>query len=105
MAINQNSGEVISLEEAQDYTKTFQADFPNDLKSFFVGINKLTLILEQPDCIGVRIYNGYSEEDNAKNLVLVGVGPDGEDVTEGVILERLIACPRFCPKNSSLLGD
>lgn len=105
MEINQNSGEVISLQEAQDYTKTFQADFPNDLKSFFVGINKLHLILEQPDCIGVRIYNGYSAKDNVKNLVLVGVGRDGEDVTEGVILERLVICPRFCPKSSPLIGD
>ncbi|WP_240345267.1 hypothetical protein [Flavobacterium sp. CLA17] len=84
MEINQNSGEVISLQEAQDYTKTFQAAFPNDLKSFFVGINKLTLILEQLDCIGVRIYNGYSGKDNAKNLVLVGVGLDGEDLNQGV---------------------
>lgn len=96
---------MISLQEAQDYTKTFKADFPNDPKSFFVGINELTLILEQPDCIGVRIYNGYSAKDNEKNLVLVGVGPDGEDVTEGVILERPVAGPRFCPKNSLLLGD
>jgi hypothetical protein len=75
------------------------------LNHFFVGINKLTLILEQPDCIGVRIYNGYSGNDNAKNLVLVGVGADSEDLNQGIILERLIACPRFCPKNSPLIGD
>lgn len=105
MEVNKNSGEDISLQEAENYTKSYQRDYPNDFKSFFVGINNLNLILEQPDCIGLRIYNGYSENEKVKNLVLVGVGSDGEDLTNGVILERLITCPRWCPKNSPLIGD
>jgi hypothetical protein len=37
------------------------------------------------------------------NLVLVGVDKNGEDITQGVILERLTICPTHCPKNSVLI--
>lgn len=103
MAINSNSSDQITLEEAIAYTHNAQTAFPEQPKSFFVGINKLNLILEQQGCIGVRIYNGYSEKEHIKNLVLVGVDSEGEDMTNGVILERLVICPRFCPKNSPLM--
>lgn len=59
MATDKNTGEVITLEEAIDFTHSFQTRNPDELKSFFVGINKLNLILEQKDCVGLRIYNGY----------------------------------------------
>lgn len=73
MAIDKNTAEIITLEEAIDFTHSFQRRNPDELKSFFVGINKLNLILEQKDCVGLRIYNGYSTETRKNNMVLVGV--------------------------------
>lgn len=103
MAIDKNTGEEITLKEAIDFTHAFQTQNPDELKSFFVGINKLNLILEQTDCIGLRIYNGVNPQTNKNNLVLVGVDKNGEDMTNGVILEDLFNCPAYCPKSSPLM--
>lgn len=103
MATDRNTGEVITLAEAIDFTHSFQSRNPDELKSFFVGINKLNLILEQEDCIGIRIYNGYNTNTEKNNLVLVGVDEEGEDITNGVILEHLVICPPKCPKSSPLI--
>ena len=103
MKIDKNSAEVITLEDAVKYTHSFQEKNPDAIKSFFAGSDKLKLILEQKDCIGIRIYNGYNTEQNRLNLVLIGVDMSGEDMTSGVILEELTPCPNICPKSSDLI--
>jgi hypothetical protein len=103
MAIDKDTAEIITLDEAIDFTQSFQTRNPDELKSFFVGINKLNLILEQEDCVGLRIYNGYNTNTQKNNLALVGVDEEGEDITNGVILEDLSPCPRICPKSSPLI--
>lgn len=105
MEIDKNTGEVITLKKAIDFTHSSQTRNPDELKSFFVGINKLNLILEQKDCVGLRIYNGYNTVTQKNNLVLVGVDEKGEDITNGVILENLNPCPVYCPKSSPLIKD
>lgn len=103
MTINRNTGEVVTLETAVNYTHSFQNDSPDAIKSFFVGSEKLKSILRQEGCIGVRIYNGYDAETNKENRVLVGVDASGEDISEGVIVEELSPCPSHCPKSSPLI--
>ena len=103
MSINNNTGEVITLDEAIDFTHTYQNNNPDEIKSFFAGINKINRILGQDDCIGIRFYNGEDPVTGKNNLVLVGVDKNGEDITQGVILERLLTCPFHCPKNSVLI--
>lgn len=103
MAIDANSSSVITLTEAISYTHTFQGENPGAIKSYFVGINKLNLILAQDNCIGVRIYNGAVVGSNEIKLVLVGVDNNGEDMTSGVMLQDLVPCPAMCPKGSSLM--
>lgn len=103
MSINNNTGEVITLDEAIDFTHTFQDNNPDEIKSFFAGINKINRILGQDDCIGIRFYNGTDPVTGQNNLVLVGVDQNGEDITSGVIVEKLITCPNFCPQNSALI--
>lgn len=103
METDKNTGEVITLKEAIDFTHSFQVKNPDELKSFLLGVNKLNLILEHNDCIGLRIYNGYNTETSKNNLVLVGIDTNGEDITNGVILENLNPCPPDCPKSSPLI--
>lgn len=103
MTIDKNSGEVISLDEAINFTHSFQEINSNSIKAFFAGTNNINRILEQKDCIGIRIYNGYDIAKNKTNLVLVGVDASGEDIKNGVIVERLNPCPTNCPKNSPLI--
>lgn len=104
MAIDKNSGEVITLKEAIDFTHSFQELNPDFIKSYFVGIEKINLILDQENCIGLRIYNGYNTTDEKTNLVLVGVDKNGNDLVDGIILERLTPCPPYCPKSSPIIG-
>ncbi|RYE00307.1 MAG: hypothetical protein EOP54_00560 [Sphingobacteriales bacterium] len=103
MAIDKNSAQIVTLQEAQSYTHTFQNGHPNETKAFFAGLNKLNLILEQKGCIGIRIYNGQKPSSTTKNLVLVGVNDAGEDMELGPLLEHLIPCPPTCASTSSLL--
>lgn len=104
MTLDNNTGSEITLEEAKDYTHAFQEDNPGAIKSFYVGAKKLKLILDQEECVGVRIYNGYDTDQNNKpNLVLVGVDKMGEDMTDGIILDKLETCPSLCPGSSTLI--
>lgn len=103
MTIDRKTGVVITLNEAINYTHSFQNENPKAIKSYFVGSEKLALILEQKNCIGVRIYNGYDTKTNKENRVLVGVDTSGEDMSTGVIVEELSPCPTACPKESPLI--
>jgi hypothetical protein len=93
---------IISLEEAKKLTSNFQSRLQGDqVRAHYVSKEGLQQLLEQENCVGVRIY--YGETDDGKpELVLVGVTEDGRDLTEGVILERTMPCPPYCPSVSDL---
>jgi len=104
MSINPNSGEKISLDVALELVSAFRSNHPKDIKASFVGIEKINLILSQPNCIGVRIYNGYDNGTGQLSPVLVGVDATGKDMTNGVILDRLMPCPSYCDTGSELFS-
>lgn len=96
------TGAVITLDEAEALTGAYQSNFPAEPKAFFIGAERLKQVLDQEDCIGIRIYNGYDEAEGKKNMVLVGVGITTEDMTDGVILDKLARCPGHCDTGSPL---
>lgn len=102
MSINSTSGEIITLTEAKNYTRSFQDLNPNQIKAFYVGKEKLLQILSQPDCIGIRIFNGHDTNEGVDNRVLIGVDSNTDEMSEGIILEKLVPCPSFCSANSVL---
>ena len=102
MALDANTGSIITLTEAQGYVAAFRALYPDEVKAFFVGANKINSILEQTNCIGIRIYNGYDEEAGTMNQVLVGVDNNEQDMSGGVIVEKLFPCPKYCDELSPL---
>jgi hypothetical protein len=104
MEINENTGGEITLADAQKYVGAFRTKYPNEVKAFFIGSKNVEKILEQADCIGIRIYNGYDSGANRLNLVLVGVDDKGEDMTEGVIMDQLKPCPSHCDGTSALMN-
>lgn len=103
MAKDKKAAAVITLDEAITYTHSFQKRQPEAIKSFFVDTEMLNRILEQEDCVGIRIYNGDEPVTNKENRVLVGVDKDGEDMSNGIIVEELSPCPVHCPKASPLI--
>jgi hypothetical protein len=52
-------------------------------------------LLAQAGCAALRIYHGRNA-DGSPALVLIGVDADGDDMTEGIILEWNYPCPPFC---------
>jgi len=52
-------------------------------------------LLAQPGCVGLRYYHGR-HADGSSAIVLVGVDDKGNDMTDGVLLERQFPCPPYC---------
>jgi len=102
MAFNGDEGSVVTLAEASGWTANYRRTIPaGEIISQFVGRNKLMEILNQDDCMGVRIYYGIGD-DGKKNLILVGAEADENDMVDGIIVERLFPCPPLCSGRNSL---
>lgn len=101
MAITPDSGKQITLEEAKNLISNFKEKFPNQIKATFVGVNNINLILDQPDCIGIRVYYGYDTTLDKIAPVFVGVNSRGEDMTD-VLIDKGVGCPTICDINSPL---
>ena len=102
MAITPTSGEFITLEEAKTFVFDFRKKYPDALKGYFAGCEKIGAILAQEGCIGLRMYNGYDCVEDKTNLVIVGVNTAERDMTDGLILEKAVPCPGECDTSSAL---
>jgi hypothetical protein len=98
-----NSGSLITEQKAKDLIDAFQINFPNEIISSFIGKNNVENLLQQEDCVGIRIYNGYDEVERKISLVLVGVDSnDDELLNDGLIYDELIPCPSYCPSGITI---
>lgn len=96
MDLNENTGAIISLKEAQTLISAFRKKYPNEIHSLFAGSTIIKRILDQEGCIGIRIYNGYNEKEQRLNSVLIGVDEQGEDI-RAIIADDMRPCPSTCP--------
>ncbi len=95
----------ISLDAAVLYTTSFQqVDASGVLKAEAFGKDAIVKLLEQPGCVGMRIYYGTGEAGR-RVLVLVGVDVDGKDMYLGVLDEKGFPCPPICDESSPLNGN
>lgn len=102
MPIDKHTGEFIDLTEAKEMTNAYQAAFPTEPKCFFFGKDKLQSVIDQEGCIGVRMYRGFDVVRNEQNVVIVGVDASGNDMTDGLLLDKGVMCPQNCDVNSPL---
>lgn len=85
----------VAAETAAVMTRRFRERFPEREKAGAFLAEKVREVLAQRDCRALRYY--YAIEDVPRDtLVLVGVDPEGADLTDGVLLELSIPCPPFC---------
>lgn len=104
MSFNGNEGEAIPLETAKEWTATYRATKEeNEPNAVFFGREKLQQILDQADCMGIRIYFGVNDEQE-KALILVGAEADEDDQLKGLVLDRGAICPPRCPTGGGLNG-
>ncbi|MEI6507884.1 MAG: hypothetical protein WCO54_05325 [Bacteroidota bacterium] len=90
-----NENHDISLQDAATLTQNFrssQAGNQNVIKGEFFGKDALIALLSQPECVGARIYYGL-DTDNIPRLVIVGAIACGDDMIDGVIMEKGAVCP------------
>lgn len=88
---------VISLEKAQKLTETFQlAAKPGEMMAAYLGRNIFQKILDQEECVGIRIYNAISEK-GTPTFVIVGVDGNGNDMIGGPVGDETLPCPPWCP--------
>jgi hypothetical protein len=103
MTADPNTGSIISQEEAIVLASAFDRKFPNQITSSFIGSNNLKALLDQTDCIGVRVYNGYDDALEKISLIFVGVDSADRDILEnGLIYDKIATCPPMCSTDSLL---
>jgi hypothetical protein len=102
MTFTGNEGAVITLAEGSKMTAAYRATISTgDTIALAVGKNLVNSILGQTGCMGIRMYFALDKDGN-KQLVLVGVDANGDDMTAGVIVDNMITCPNICSKKNSL---
>lgn len=102
MSFEGNEGKVVSLHEAAVWTANYRKSIKSgETIAHFIGKNKLIELLEQENCVGVRIYYGL-DENGEKNLVFVGADQNENDLIENIILEFTKKCPPYCSDKNPL---
>lgn len=86
----------ITLQEGMELTKNYRmSEPPNATLAYYFGKEALQKTLDQPGCVGLRMYNG-KHTDGTPTLVIIGVDGSGNDLTKGIVLQRVILCPPDC---------
>jgi hypothetical protein len=104
MGFDGNEDHSIDLKKAVTLTANYRRDA--DTSAFlggYISRKAVMNILEQDDCVGIRIYNAKSGAGDL-TFVLVGVDSEGEDLTGGEIAQFVAGCPPICPESSQLAG-
>ncbi len=94
----------ITTDAAVQLLKNFRRRAPEGgVWGEFFGRDALSAALNQPGCIGLRIYYG-KRNDGTSALVLVGVDSSNADLLQGVMLESGVPCPPMCD-TATILGQ
>ena len=96
MNLDGNENHDISLELAAEWTANYRNTNPGDTISHYFGKQSIQSILQQEGAVGIRIYYANNEKGE-KQLIVVGVKSDGNDIYLGQLAEKSIKCPPNCP--------
>ena len=111
MAFDGKEGKSITLEQAKRWTKRYRDENKGAVKAQFFGCENIQKILDEPGCMGIRVYYGIDDDGNPK-LMLVGAkrdqnnllpSSDGKGGEIGMILDDGSACRTHCPDASDPL--
>lgn len=92
----------ITLAEAAAWTANYRGKNPAPaVKAHFFGKDAIQAILDQENCVGIRIYYALDPK-GVKQLIIVGADEAERDLFEGKLAERSWPCPPFCDSNSPL---
>lgn len=111
---NPTAGDFISRPDAKagiDRYKASTAIIVNQgIKAHYFGSAKITEVMNQADCVGIRIWYGLGPQlgpDMKPQLYIVGVDSEGNDILpagQEKIVDYSDPCPLVCPGGTSLDG-
>ncbi len=91
MAFTGEEDHHIDLQTASEWTANFRATIPasapDQTLAHFFGKDYIQSILDQTDCVGIRIYYAL-DENGVRQLVICGAKANEEDMYLGVLAER-----------------
>ncbi|PKV63122.1 hypothetical protein [Pontibacter ramchanderi] len=103
MKVTGKEGGPIDRNQAKRWTAKYRTSGRGKTNSHLFGAETVRNLLEQEGCVGMRIY--YALDDNGEQqLLLVGTDAEGNDMTEGLILDLASPCPPDCSVNKSELA-
>jgi hypothetical protein len=87
----------ISKDKAKDKTKRYKEKKPKKdrFPTLAYHAEAFRRILDQPGCVGIRIYPG-EDEDGTISTILVGVDAEGNDMVNGALMQDPVTCPPVC---------
>lgn len=102
-------GDPIDLVTAKKWASNFRETMTSsdEIQAHYFGFEIIKQILEQPGCVGIRMYYALDEKGE-KKLLLVGVDAQGENMipsengltTDGgnIVGDYSLPCPDYCPE-------
>lgn len=100
MSFNGTEGGAISLSDGAAMTANFRRQNPNQIIARFFGREILEQLLDQENCMGIRMYYGL-DADNQNQLILVGADQDENDILE-LVADISHPCPLACSASNPL---
>jgi hypothetical protein len=85
----------ITLEAAARMTRRYRTAAPTGEKAGAFHADQVRALMAQDGCLALRYYHGM-HEDGRPAIILVGMDPEGADMTDGVLLEKHYPCPPLC---------
>lgn len=102
MALPPERNHEIPLEAAAAMTRRFRETRRDQVRAHMFPRTVFERLLAQPDCAGIRAYNGLNEKGEP-TLILVGVDSDGANLSSGMLFDVCFPCPPYCdPPDDSL---
>lgn len=101
MSLQEDQNHDFPLDTASEWTANYRKANPNQINAHAFGKNAIKKILAQDNCIGLRIYYAL-DENGVKQLIVVGVDANANDLYEGLIAERSMPCPPLCGTKNPL---
>lgn len=102
MKYNGTEGEAIDIAQAAAWTANYRNGVPSEtVRSHFFGNQILRKILEQEQCVGIRMYYGI-DDAGTRQLILIGVDENGNDLESGTVADRSRICPPDCGSDGVL---
>lgn len=101
MPFDPSINQIIDLTDASKLTANYRLNSPGQTLGHAFGRRQMLDLLNQNNCEGFRIYYGLNETGE-KQLVITGIDINGNDLYEGLLLDRSQICPSVCSSSNPL---